>query len=256
MLSVAVDTRRRDVYARAFVAGLRGVGLDVREGGAPWRLWRRRPDVVHGLDGVLPPWRRSPGVVTVWRDRWEPTRADLVVCPSTWLADEVGRLEGVDPARVRIVPFAPALERDPRAGAPAARGPGGPYVLALADVGVAPPEGHELVVDRAPGAALLGGAGVLVHPGRRDGAGLVVLEAMSRGVPVVAARAGALPEIGGHAALYVDAAEELPAALARALAERERLAAAGRARAALYTWEATAQAMVLVYRELLGGPLA
>jgi glycosyltransferase involved in cell wall biosynthesis len=253
VLSVAVDTRRRDAYARAFVAGLRGVGLDVRRGAAPWRLWRGRPDVVHGLDGVLPPWRRSPGVVTVWRDRWEPTRADLVVCPSTWLADEVSRLEGVDRAGVRVVPFAPAPQSDAGEAAPT---PAGPYVLALADVGIVPPEGHELVVDRAPGAALLGRAGVLVHPGRRDGAGLVVLEAMSRGVPVVAARAGALPEIGGDAALYVDTAEELPAAIARALAEHDRLAAAGRARAALYTWEATAQAMVLVYRELLGGPLA
>ena len=253
-----MDTRRRDVYARAFLAGLRGVGLDVREGGAPWRLWRGRPDVVHGLDGVLPPWRRSPGVVTIWRDRWEPTRADLVVCPSTWLAGEIGGLEGVDPACVRVVPFAPALEPDAGANAPGrpARPGGRGYILALADVGLAPLEGHEVVVDRAPDGALLGGAGVLVHPGRRDGAGLVVLEAMARGVPVVAARAGALPEIGGDAALYVDAADELPEAIARALAGRERLAAAGRARAALYTWEATAQAMVLVYRELLGGSLA
>jgi len=71
-----------------------------------------------------------------------------------------------------------------------------------------------------------------------------------------AARGGALPEIGGDAAVFVDTAQELPAAVERALAERERLAAAGRERAALYTWDATAQAMILVYRELWGGPLA
>jgi hypothetical protein len=248
MRSVAIDTRRRDPYALAFIAALRALGLDVRERPSPWRLWRDRPDVVHGLDGVLPPWARSPGVVTVWRDRWEPTPADLVVCPSAWLAGEVGGREGVEADRLRVVPFAPAL--------PAGAQPPpvhAPYVLALAEVAL---PGHRVVVDRAPPEALLRGADLLVHPGRRDGAGLVLLEAMARGVPVVAARAGALPEIGGDAVLFVDTADELPEAVARALADRDRLAAAGRERAALYTWEATAQAMVLVYRELLGGPLA
>jgi hypothetical protein len=246
--SVAIDCRRRDAYARAFVDALRRLGLDVREQPSPWRLWLDRPDVVHGLDGVLPPWRRSPGVVTVWRERWEPSDADLIVCPSAWLAGELGGRRGVDPERLRVVPFAPALPLGTEA--PPARAP---YVLALADVGL---DRDDVVVDRAPSDALLRGAAVLIHPGRRDAAGLVALEAMSRGVPVVAARAGALPEIGGDAAVFVDTAQELPAAVERALAERERLAAAGRERAALYTWDATAQAMILVYRELWGGPLA
>jgi hypothetical protein len=248
MRSVAIDTRRRDPYARAFVAALRRLAIEVRERQSPWRLWRDRPDVVHGLDGVLPPWRRSPGVVTVWRERWEPTRADLVVCPSAWLAAELSARPGVDAERLRVVPFAPALSLgdDP----PPRRGP---YVLALADV---PVGGRELVVDRAPSEALLRGAAVLVHPGRRDAAGLVAMEAMTRGVPVVAARAGALPEVVADAGILVDTAEEIPAAVQRALEERDRLAEAGRERAALYSWEATAQAMVLVYRELWGGPLA
>jgi hypothetical protein len=248
MRSVAIDTRRRDPYARAFVAALRRLGIDVREGQSPWRLWRHRPDVVHGLDGVLPPWRRSPGVVTVWRDRWEPSPAELVVCPSAWLAAELSGREGVDGDRVRVVPFAPAL---PVGDDPAPRRGG--YVLALADV---PVGDQELVVDRAPPEAVLRGAAVLVHPGRRDAAGLVVMEAMVRGVPVVAARAGALPEVVADAGILVDTADEVPAAVQRALDERARLAAAGRERAALYTWDATAQAMVLVYRELWGGPLA
>jgi len=246
--TVAIDCRRRDAYARAFVDALRRLGLDVREQPSPWRLWRDRPDVVHGLDGVLPPWRRSPGVVTVWRERWEPTNADLIVCPSAWLAGELGGRPGVDPARLRVVPFAPALPVG--TDAPPARGP---YVLALADVGL---DRDDVIVDRAPSDALLRGAAVLIHPGRRDAAGLVALEAMTRGVPLVAARGGALPEISGDAAVFVDTAQELPAAVERALAERERLAAAGRERAALYTWDATAQAMILVYRELWGGPLA
>jgi len=156
--------------------------------------------------------------------------------------------EGVDRERVRVVPFAPALPMGTEP--PPVRAP---YVLALADVGL---DRDDVIVDRAPSDALLRGASALVHPGRRDAAGLVALEAMRRGVPLVAARAGALPEIGGDAAVYVDTADEVPAAVERALAEHERLAAAGRERAALYTWDATAQAMVLVYRELWGGPLA
>ena len=186
--------------------------------------------------------------MTLWRDRWEPSPADLVVCPSAWLASELAGRDGVDDDRLRVVPFAPAL---PVGAEPVAAAR--PYVLALADIGLAR---DDVVVDRAPSDALLRGASVLVHPGRRDAAGLVALEAMRRGVPLVAARAGALPEIAGDAAVYVDAADEVPGAVERALAERERLAAAGRERAALYTWEATAQAMILVYRELWGGPLA
>ncbi len=43
-----------------------------------------------------------------------------------------------------------------------------------------------------------------MHPSLYEGFGLVVLEAMARGTPVLAARAGALPETGGDAAAYFD----------------------------------------------------
>ncbi|MFH4258753.1 glycosyltransferase, partial [Acinetobacter baumannii] len=48
--------------------------------------------------------------------------------------------------------------------------------------------------------ALLRGADLLVHPSLYEGFGLVVVEAMVRGCPVVLARATALPETGGRAA--------------------------------------------------------
>ncbi len=41
-------------------------------------------------------------------------------------------------------------------------------------------------------------------PSRYEGFGLPCLEAMASGVPLVAARAGALPEVCGDAALLVD----------------------------------------------------
>ena len=44
------------------------------------------------------------------------------------------------------------------------------------------------------------GADLLVHPSLYEGFGLVLVEAMARGVPVVAADATALPETAGDAA--------------------------------------------------------
>jgi glycosyltransferase involved in cell wall biosynthesis len=75
---------------------------------------------------------------------------------------------------------------------------------------------------------------------------------MATGTPVVATTAGALPEVAGDAAILVE--ERNPAALAggieRALADRERLVAAGLERARAYTWTETARRTLEVYRSL------
>ena len=111
-------------------------------------------------------------------------------------------------------------------------------------------KGH---VPREELAALYRGAACLVFPSRYEGFGLPTLEAMASGTPVVATRAGALPEVTGNAAILVD--DRSPAALAggieRALADRDRLVAAGLARAAGFTWSETARRTLAVYRELL-----
>ncbi|MGB9185128.1 MAG: glycosyltransferase family 1 protein, partial [Solirubrobacteraceae bacterium] len=52
--------------------------------------------------------------------------------------------------------------------------------------------------------ALVAGADLLVHPSLYEGFGLVMLEAMVRGTPVLAARATALPETAGAAAAYFE----------------------------------------------------
>jgi glycosyltransferase involved in cell wall biosynthesis len=97
--------------------------------------------------------------------------------------------------------------------------------------------------------ALYENALCLVFPSRYEGFGIPPLEAMWCGCPVLASRAGAVPEVCGDAALWFDA--EGPAtpaaALARLLDEPglpDTLRVAGRARASLYSWDAAARRLL------------
>lgn len=99
-------------------------------------------------------------------------------------------------------------------------------------------------VDDALLPGLYAGARAAVVPSLHEGFGLTVLEAMACGTPVVAARSGALPETCGDAAVLVaPEPEAIAAAVASVLGDaalRERLAAAGTARAARFSWRRTA----------------
>jgi glycosyltransferase involved in cell wall biosynthesis len=102
-------------------------------------------------------------------------------------------------------------------------------------------------------AALYRAASVFCYPSFWEGFGLPILEAMAHGVPVVTSRGGATEEIAGDAAVLVDPHD--PSTIAagiRAAHERaSELAAAGRARAAAFTWETTAAATLAAYREVV-----
>ena len=69
-------------------------------------------------------------------------------------------------------------------------------------------------------------ASVLVYPSLFEGFGLPPLEAMAHGCPVVAARAGAIPEVAGDAALLFEPTDPdtLADALTLVLADGDRVA--------------------------------
>ena len=206
--------------------------------------------------------------------------AERVICVSRATADDVVVRYGVREDKLRVIPNAPSL---PIGDAPAGDG-GSPYLLAVGDLrakknlgrlisawqrsGVphrlvlagqgtmAVPGGVELTgfVDDARLDALMRGAALVVHPSLYEGFGLVVVEAMARGTPVAIADATALPEVAGDAAERFDPldADDMAAAILRALARSGELRELGRARVASLSWAGTAAATADVYRELLG----
>ncbi len=103
---------------------------------------------------------------------------------------------------------------------------------------------------------LLQAADIVVVPSRQEALGIVCLEAMAVGTPVVASAVGGIPEALGDAGVLVPA--EDPAALAEALARlmadvprRELLTAAGRQRiGAMYSGDAWVRAYERLWRQV------
>ena len=104
-------------------------------------------------------------------------------------------------------------------------------------------------------ADLMAGATVFAYPSRYEGFGLPPLEAMAAGTPVVTTRTGALPEVLGDAAAFVEPGDRdvLAATLTDLLddpSKREELIARGRSRVENYSWDACAEGVIHLYQRL------
>jgi glycosyltransferase involved in cell wall biosynthesis len=228
--------------------------------------------------------------------RWAALRCPLLITPSESTRQDLIDLYHVAPKRVRVVPLGGG-EQVEREVAPAKRlaelGLEGDFVLQVGRIEVrknqaatlaavekldgitlavaGPARDSRLVAQlrASPRARVLGRvdpstlellyrrARAVVVPSLYEGFGLPVLEAMSHGQVVVAARASSLPEVGGDAALYVDDPNdpaELAGALETAIGDRTvrlKLQKAARARAAGFTWDRCAEGVAEVVRELV-----
>lgn len=97
-------------------------------------------------------------------------------------------------------------------------------------------------------------AEALVFPSLYEGFGFPLVEAMACGTPVLSSTASCLPEVAGEAGLLFDPFDR--AAMAAAMGQvagdadlREELRRHGLARAARFTWAATARAVLAAYAD-------
>ncbi len=110
-------------------------------------------------------------------------------------------------------------------------------------------------LDQADMPPLYRAADALVFPSLKEGFGLVVLEAMASGIPVIVSRVAPFTEyLAGNEAIWCD--PETPATIANAMlaaldpALRRRLAANAARVVAAHDWTRTAEAHLSVYRTM------
>ncbi|MFC9472980.1 glycosyltransferase family 4 protein [Nocardia sp. NPDC056952] len=133
--------------------------------------------------------------------------------------------------------------------------PNGPTEKLIAELGIADIVTPVSGVSDEQLAELLASAQIACIPSMYEGFSLPAVEAMASGTPLVASRAGALPEVVGDCAELVAPGDV--DALTRVLGElltdpdrRARMEAAGRSRVlALFSWAAVAAQTVAIYEQ-------
>jgi glycosyltransferase involved in cell wall biosynthesis len=207
-------------------------------------------------------------------------RADTVVVPSAFVRSRAEDLLGLDPSRVNVVPhgvdhavFSPSgAPREPFVLYPARVWPHKNHARLLAAFALLRRSHPELtlvftgagtealagqpwvsargVVSQLELVRLYGRASLVVFPSLYEGFGAPPLEAMACGTPVAAANSGSIPEVCGDAAVLFDPnhAEAIAAGMSEALDRAHELSRSGVARAAHFTWQASAAGHEQAYR--------
>jgi glycogen synthase len=215
--------------------------------------------IPNGLDVALADSAAGP-------DEGRAMRARFGIEPGEIVFLSVGRLE----ANKGFDVLAAALGRASQRGRPLATRPWrwvivgtGPFkpdiddAISLAEIGA-----HVIFPGRVPDAALHAwyeAATCFVHPTRYEGSSLVTLEAMAHRKPIVATRAGGLPDkvrpgLNGWLVEPGDV-DGLSAALADAVIDPARLSAMGAASRTIvereFSWDTLADQYLRLYDELL-----
>ena len=119
------------------------------------------------------------------------------------------------------------------------------------------PVRHLGVVPQRDLSAIYTAARVFAYPSLLEGFGMPVLEALAQGTPVVTSSGTATEEVVGDAGYVVDPSDldGLAQRISELVTDEQRHAAlseAGRARAATFTWAATAEQTAAAYEDALG----
>ena len=114
---------------------------------------------------------------------------------------------------------------------------------------------HRLgTVDAATKAWLLRHASVLAYPSLDEGFGFPILEAQAAGTPVVASDVGSVGEVAGAGAALVPVGSDFAGPLAAVVdgtISRLSLISAGHENLARFSWDATADGLMALYRRAL-----
>lgn len=95
-----------------------------------------------------------------------------------------------------------------------------------------------------------------VVPSLYEGFGLTVLEALSKGTPVVASNSSSLPEVGGDAVVYFDPTkeEDILDKVSEVISNnklRKKMILNGNKQAARFSWSKTARLTAKIYKQLV-----
>ena len=243
------------------------------------------PVVINLLDAIpwVVPGYRLPKPYDLL-ERRAVRRADLVLTLSQSAREDIESVFGLPRAKIRVIPLGgPALDPEPSSKEPYFLFVGGTekrknlgavldafssidgFELRVVGANTASPV-HDSKREQS-GVRWLGHvseeelvelyrhATALVFPSRYEGFGLPVLEAMACGRAVTCSRTSSMPEVADGAGIMFDpnSSSEMVRAMADLLLDAElraRMERLGLQRAARFSWRATAQQTLEVYREV------